>query len=427
VPGNEPPDHHGSHRDLLWSGDHVQSQRIDAIFVPTIRTPAYLSAASSLAQEIDCTLVTLHSKHWTSAAKAAQRLPKSVDLIAIDVPDPALLRLPRFQTSELAAHKVFPWDRRRIPTDLSAKRNLALVLSRLIGWSRVLFLDDDITGLRPADVLDAGGLLDTHNAVGLQVGGFPDHSVVCHAYRDAGGSQQSFIGGGALAAQVQRSTSFFPEVYNDDWFFLLDGDKGIQPVAVTGQVWQYPYDPFRNPERARAEEFGDVLAEGIYWLLDQHLSIADADRAHWARFLVKRKQFIERVLAMVARSNIDSAEKGRRIAALKGSLGRLALISPELCEKYLHAWRADRQKWQRHVQELPTGLDRVPALAMLSAEGAPPVSSQLRGRSARSAGPYLPVKAPAVRAPAAGDLSDPQFVAGPVRASRQSRMQEPVG
>jgi len=25
---------------------------------------------------------------------------------------------------------------------------------------------------------------------------------------------------------VQRSTSFFPEIYNDDWFFLLDGDKG---------------------------------------------------------------------------------------------------------------------------------------------------------------------------------------------------------
>ena len=38
---------------------------------------------------------------------------------------------------------------------------------------------------------------------------------------------------------------------------------------------------------------------GIYWLLDQHLSISDADRAHWARFLVKRRQFIDRVLAMV--------------------------------------------------------------------------------------------------------------------------------
>jgi hypothetical protein len=429
VSGTEPLDHHGSHRDLLWSGDHVQSQRIDAVFVPTTRNPAYLSAAASLAQEIDCTLVTLHSKQWTTAARAAQRLSKSVDLIAIDVPDAALLRLPPFLTSQLAAHKVFPWDRRRVPTDLSVKRNLALVLSRLLGWSRALFLDDDIHGLNPAEVLDAGGLLDTHNAVGLQVGGFPDHSVVCHAYRDAGGSQQSFIGGGALAVHVQRSTSFFPEIYNDDWFFLLDGDKGIQPVAMTGQVLQYPYDPFRNPERARAEEFGDVLAEGIYWLLDQHLSITDADRAHWAKFLAKRKRFIERVLAMVAGSKIESAEKARRVAALKGSLGRLALITPELCENYLQAWRADRQKWQRHVQELPTGLDRVAALRWLSAEGAPPVSSQLHGSNARMAAAYPrpAVRAPAVRDPAAGDLSDPEIIAGPARASRRSRMQEPVG
>jgi hypothetical protein len=383
VSATEPADHHGSHRDLLWSGDHVQAQRIDAVIVPTVRNPAYLTDSSNLARRLDCTLVTLHSRQWTSATKAVQRLPKSVDLIAIDVPDPALLRLPRFQTSQLAAHRVFPWEPRRIPADLSAKRNLGLMLSRLLGWSRVLFLDDDITRLNPADVLDAGGLLDAHNAVGLQVGGFPDHSVVCHAYREAGGAQQSFIGGGALAVNVQRGTSFFPEIYNDDWFFLLDGDKGIQPVAVTGSVIQYPYDPFRTPERARAEEFGDVLAEGIYWLLDQHLSIADADRAHWAAFLTKRRQFIDRVLAMVRASDLEPADRDRRVTALRGSIGRLALITPELCVDYLRAWQADRQDWLRHIEELPTGLDRVSALKMLSAEGAPQLRWQLRPRADR--------------------------------------------
>ena len=419
--GNEPPDHHGSHRELLWSGNHVQSRRIDAIIVPTARPPAYLEAAAGLASELDCTLVTLHSKQWTSAAKAAQRLPKSLDLIAIDVPDPALLRLPRFQTSQWAAHKIFPRQPSRPPTDLSAKRNLGIVLSRLLAWSRVLFLDDDITELNRDDVLRAGGLLDTHNAVGLHVCGFHDHSVVCHAYRDAGGSQEAFIGGGALAVHVQRSTSFFPEIYNDDWFFLLDGDKGIQPAAVTGQVRQYPYDPFRNPERARAEEFGDVLAEGIYWLLDQHLSITDADQAHWARFLDKRRQFIDRVLAMVASSDLDSAQKARRIAALKGSLGRLALITPQLCVNYLRAWRSDRQEWQRYVEELPVGLDRERALTWLSSDGAPPLSWQPRRDR------YLTMKPPAIHDPEAGELSDPKFIAGPAGARHQSRMEERVG
>jgi hypothetical protein len=345
--------------------------------VPTIRHPASLAEAAELAQKLDCTLVTLHSKGWTSAARAAQRLARSVDLIAIDVPDAASLRLPAWDTSKLLAGTAFAqWN-----TDLSLKRNLGLLLSRVLGWERIMFLDDDIAELNPADVEQASGLLDTYNAVGLNVGGFPDHSVVCHAYRQAGGDQTAFIGGGALVVQVERCWSFFPEIYNDDWFFLLDGAKGLQPVASTGRVRQHPYDPFRSPERARNEEFGDVLAEGIYWLLDQGRSIIDADEAHWARFLIRRGQFIRRVLGMVQEAPVEAEDKARRIAALKGSLGRLALITPALCDSYLRAWAADCQAWQWHLQDLRPTRHRTSALAALSREGAPRLNFRLGSRS----------------------------------------------
>jgi hypothetical protein len=380
VPGHETSYHHGSHQDLLWSAaDSAPALRgIDAIIVPTARRPAYLTEAADLATALDCTLVTLHSGKWTAAAKAALRLPVGLDLIAIDVPGPERLRLPDWETSRLLAGTVFA---RR--TDLSMKRNLALMLSRMLGWSRILFLDDDITMLNPDDVRKASGLLDIHNAVGLRIGGFPDHSVVCHAYRQAGGNQQSFIGGGALAVALERSKSFFPDIYNDDWFFLLDGDKRLQPTAMTGQVDQYPYDPFRTPERARAEELGDVLAEGIYWLLDQDRSVTDADQDHWARFLIKRAQFIQSVLAMVREDSLPADEKARRIAALKGSLGRLALITPVLCESYLRAWAADRQQWQRHLDRLPTRQQRRYALAALSRRGCTPLTWRLGGEGRR--------------------------------------------
>jgi hypothetical protein len=405
VQSTETPDHHGSHRDLLWAADDPPAARqgIDAIIVPTARRPAYLIGAARLAQELGCALLTLHSQKWTSAAVAAQRLPLSVDLIAIDVPDVTGLRLPNWETSRLLAGTVFA---RR--TDLSAKRNLGLVFSRMVGWSRVLFLDDDITELNPSDVQRASGLLDTHNAVGLHITGFPDHSVVCHAYLQAGGSQQSFIGGGALAVQVARNKSFFPDIYNDDWFFLLDGSKGIQPVAVTGQVRQYPYDPFRNPDRARAEELGDVLAEGIYWLLDQHKAIIDADEAYWTTFLVKREKFIKRVLGMVERdAEIEPPDKARRVAALKGSLGRLALIRPERCENYLRAWVADRQQWNDYLRRLPTSHDqqlpadqrRLHALAALSRPGFPPLKWQLGAHGA----PLAPMTTPGT------DLAEPSL------------------
>jgi hypothetical protein len=386
VQGTETLDHHGSHRDLLWADDSSVPRRgIDAIIVPTARHPAYLAEAATLARALDCTLLTLHSK-WTSAAKAAQRLPRSVDLIAVDVPDAAQLRLPDWETSRLLAGTVFA---RR--TDVSAKRNLGLLLSHLLGWSRVLFLDDDIHNLDADDMRRASGLLSTHSAVGLHIGGFPDNSVVCHAYRQAGGCQQSFIGGGALIIEVDRSNSFFPDIYNEDWFFLLDGEKGLQSVALTGEVRQYPYDPFRTPDRARAEELGDVLAEGIYWLLDQGRSITEADTAHWAWFLEKRRRFIRHVLRLVDEEPLDPADKARRVAALKGSLGRLALITPKLCADYLLAWVADRRQWLDHLKILTEDIQQRPlcgepaALAMLSRPDSPRLTWQLGPRGSRPA------------------------------------------
>ncbi len=384
LPSTATPDHHGSHRDLLWPAEVPSPARdnIDAIIVPTARRPAYLAEAATLARSLGCTLVTLHSKQWTSVAKAAQRLPSGIRRIAIDITDTAHLRLPDWETSRLLAKTVFAQR-----SDLSAKRNLGLALGRMLGWSHVLFLDDDITELNPDDVKRASGLLGTHVAVGLHVGGFPDHSVVCHAYRQAGGPQQSFIGGGALVVGLERATSFFPHIYNDDWFFLL-GDKGIQSVGVTGTVRQNPYDPFRSPDRARAEELGDVLAEGIYWLLDQGRSVIDADRNHWGRFLYKRRRFIEDVVRMVQQDqSLEPADKARRVAALKGSLGRLALITPALCESYLRAWVADRQRWNdfldepviRRIRQLQGGERCRGALKALTRPGSPDLNWQFGG------------------------------------------------
>lgn len=369
------PDHSGSHRSLLWENADQPPADIDAIIVPTARPPAYLKEAADLANALGCSLVTLHSKKWTSAAGGARIVPHTVDLIAIDVPDPARLRLPAWNTSRLLAGTVFARQ-----TDLSAKRNIGLVLSRILGWERILFLDDDITELDPAHVRTASGLLNLHNAVGLQVGGFADNSVVCHAYKQAGGPQQTFIGGGALAVHVGRCTSFFPDIYNDDWFFLLDGDKSLQSVAVTGLVKQNPYDPF-SVRRARAEELGDVLAEGIYWLLDKNKTIADADKAYWDRYLARRERFIRHVLDMVRRSDLTPEEELRRLTALKASLGRLALIKSQFCVDYMQAWLADWQQWQRHLQRLEVQRDRASALPMLSAKGSAKLNWRLGGEA----------------------------------------------
>jgi hypothetical protein len=106
--------HHGSHRRLIWAVESAPQGKVDAIFVPTFRRVAYLKDAASAARSLGCPLITLHSGIWTSAFEAAAFVDPAVDLIAIDVPEAARLRLPALDR--------MGQDDLRARTDLSTKR-----------------------------------------------------------------------------------------------------------------------------------------------------------------------------------------------------------------------------------------------------------------------------------------------------------------
>ena len=338
--------HHGSHRHLLTPASMPYPMDVDAIVVPTGRRPAAMRSALTLAGKLDCTLLALCSK-WSSA-EAVANLPeaKGVKLITIDAGQLPSGVLPDFRTCDLLAGTKF--ERR---TDTSAKRNLGLLLARLIGWQKVVFLDDDITVPEPLDLRDAAGLTSYYAGVGLQISGMPDNSVVCHAYREAGERQEMFVGGGALAVAMDSATSFFPNIYNEDWFFLLD-DDGLQSTTSTGRAVQKYYDPFASEERARREEFGDTLAEGLFWLLDHGKSIQEADYAFWERYIAIRRDFIDEVAGLVD-LRIDNPDRHFRMSAsLDAARWRNKVITPQWCVRYVDAWREDQFTWRRHVHEV---------------------------------------------------------------------------
>jgi hypothetical protein len=366
---------------------------------------AHLKEAAAAALSLDCPLVTLHSGRWTSTFAAAAHLDPEVDLIAIDVPGTADLRLPELETSSLLAGTMF--ERR---TDVSTKRNLALMLSHALRWKRVVFLDDDIRVPNPGDLTRAVGLLNSHAAVGLGIGGFPDNSMVCHAFREAGGWQETFIGGGALAVRIKGNRSFFPNVYNEDWFFVLEAGKRLQSVATVGQVFQNPYDPYRV-ERARNEEFGDVLAEGTFWLLDQGKPASDGDLAHWQAFLAHRRQFIVQVQDMVgSTASIDATIRARMGEALTAALGRCKRITPELCVAYMKALATDQDQWQRCIGKIRRQPSPEAALRWLTIKGKTPLTWYTRNstsagetRACRRRQPPA-IRVPELRAVRAGEL-----------------------
>ncbi len=337
--------HSTSHSKLITVDAVARSAPVDAIIVPTARPVAYLRTAMRLARDRGCVLVALCSKRASAQTAFREAKAMGTEIIAVDVTADLATKMPPFGTSKVTASKTF--ERR---TDTSMKRNLGLLLAQVAAWERIVFLDDDISVPRAQDLNDAAGLLDEYTGAGLAIGGFPDNSVVCHAYRDAGGKHDTFIGGGALAVGHRSYTSFFPDIYNEDWFFLLN-EKALSRSARTGEVVQAPFDPYRDDRRARSEELGDSLAEGLFWLLDngRELTAAD-DSRYWIGFLSRRRKFIDEVIGMVRDSDTLPAEvKGRMTIALKAAKGRNLVIQPEMCVDYLAAWRKDREQWQGHV------------------------------------------------------------------------------
>jgi len=357
------PYHHGSHRALLHrEPDHRGTADVDAIVVPTVNPPEVLVDAAALAAALDRPLVVLSSGRSSARAVVSALGAHAPKVLAVDVPDLDEHPLLGFITSTINRSAT----RRRV--DTGSKRNLGLLLARMAGWDRILFLDDDVVADH-SDVRRAAGLLDRYDSVGLAIGGFPDNSVVCHAHRIANGRQDTFVGGGALAVRASRTTSFFPEIYNEDWFYLLDffvqEGRGCRPVAVTGRAVQRPYDPFADPGRAEAEEFGDVLAEGLFWLLDQGRGLKDATEPFWACFLEQRKLFIGDVARRIRRQEMDVAVRDGILLSLKAAQARRQEIPVSLCTQYLSAWAVDRRRWREVLGRLPRGLRPVEAVRSL--------------------------------------------------------------
>ena len=230
-------------------------------------------------------------------------------------------------------------------TDLSMKRNVGLVLAKMLGWRRIFFLDDDIRDIAYLDLQHTVGMLSSFSAAGMWVTEFPDNSIVCHANRVTGGSQDVFVSGAALAVNCESDIGFFPDTYNEDWLFFFDaaskGELGNSYLKAT----QLYYYPFANAERAAWQEFGDVLAEGLYALLHLGLDVTQATSTYWGRFLGARRNFLEATLSRADEAPPDMQDE--ITASLQSALKCLSEITPDLCARYVEAWRQDLKRWKR--------------------------------------------------------------------------------
>jgi glycosyltransferase involved in cell wall biosynthesis len=340
---------------------------LDAIIVPAARPAKNLRTAIGLATETGARLIVLGSLR--THADEVQAL-----LAEHKLPGAAVVQLPRkygewplrdFETTHWLQGAGKPVCGVR-NSDLSLKRNTGLLLARMLGWDRIFFMDDDIRWISAEAVQSTVSLLGAtehqYRTAGMSVVDYPDNSVVCHARREVGEKQGVFVSGSVLAVDCREPFDFFPDLYNEDWlFFHRDAAEGR--LATPGSLAeQLPYDPFDDPQRAASQEFGDVIAEGLYALLHSGLRAEAADEDYWERFLADRN----RVLAVVGgrlQHHVRPHKRRKINRAIGAAQQMLWTITPKLCADYVGAWQRDLDRWAGVLEGLEEASSIEEALA----------------------------------------------------------------
>jgi len=342
-----------THGELIGRDDpstgHAPARALDAIIVPASRPAVNLDHAITLARAAHSRLVVLCSRDANAddvnellAARSFHRAT------VIDLPGEYDHPLLEFSTS---------WITRRLPglgsdraVDLSVKRNIGLLLARKLRWQRIFFMDDDIRDVHWSEVRRTVSMLGPYRSAGMRVTSFPDNSVVCHAHRETGKFQDVNISGSVLAVDCAVPVDFFPDIYNEDWLFFYH-DAARRKLGCSGlNATQLRYDPFADPDRAVGQEFGDVLAEGLYALLHRGANATQASRDYWIRFLTARRTFLDAIIERC--SQAPESLRIKIFEAVTAARDCSAQIAPELCEDYVTRWLQDRDCWQQRLSEL---------------------------------------------------------------------------
>jgi hypothetical protein len=333
---------------------------LDAIIVPAARPADNLQTAVELATETGARLIVLCSFR-THANDVSALLAKN------SLPNAAVVAMPRKRSK---------WILRDLETtryvhngpgkavcgtrnsDLSMKRNTGLLLARMLGWERIFFMDDDIRSVSPDTVLSTVSLLGAadggYRTAAMSVEEYPDNSVVCHARREVGAYQGVFVSGSVLAVDCRGPFDFFPDLYNEDWLFFYR-DAAEERLATPGSLArQLPYDPFADPQRAASQEFGDVIAEGLYALLHSGLGAEAADEKYWKRFLADRNRVLDdvggRLLSL--RSTMRPELRGKISRATGAAQQVLWRVTAKMCAEYVAAWQRDLGRWDKVLTNL---------------------------------------------------------------------------
>ncbi len=227
--------------------------------------------------------------------------------------------------------------------DLPLKRNHALLHARKKGYEKVLLVDDDIRGLTPEVVTSGCDCLEQYVLSGCFVEEFPDTSAIGHLELMCGEDLRVFLSGSFLFVKVAEARGFFPHVYNEDWLFMLD-HVTTRSICSFGSIKQLGYDPFKDPHRVAFQEFGEIIAEGLYALVNADQYESRYEHQTWNCIIEKR------------RADLVSLKHDLRYTEYEGivdvALNVNCGITPNDCLTFLDDWDNDVALWSSFLEEV---------------------------------------------------------------------------
>lgn len=227
--------------------------------------------------------------------------------------------------------------------DLPLKRNYILWYSMKRAYKHVLLIDDDIRQLEPNVLRTGSNCLKDYVLSGCFVEEYPDISIVGHLERNSGLQIHTFLSGSFLFIRIADTHGFFPNIYNEDWLFMLHHVKE-RSICSFGSISQLPYNPFRDARKASFQEFGEIIAEGLYALINANQYECRYEHQMWSNIIDERRDS----LASLKRS----LQQSKHQQAIDAAFHTNCIITPSDCLTFIENWESDTMLWASFLKEV---------------------------------------------------------------------------
>ncbi|MBI5557031.1 MAG: hypothetical protein HY885_05290 [Deltaproteobacteria bacterium] len=309
---------------------------LDAIFIPFKGNKKYISSLLFDLKWFTGNIFLMPSSCYDFDKSALKQYPNAKILFVDDSRFVSLFNNLKTSGHKLSVADCWCWD-------LPIKRNYAIYFSLKERFRKILLIDDDMIGINQTIIETGTHLLEQFVAVGSFVENFPDTSIIGHVEIEQHVNVKCFLSGSFLFVSPQQIKSFFPKIYNEDWLFMIPMILDSK-ICTAGDIHQKSYDPFHKPEKAVFQEFGEVIAEGLFALLSKSAFNLRHSKEIWNDVINNRKTLLIELLG--------NTKNKLQMNIIGKAISKNAELNPSDCIDYIYSLDHDTDSWCTFLKEI---------------------------------------------------------------------------